>query len=86
MILLIQIIRTLSLVATGVVLVAIILRYFVDPYHPVRRRLDAIVEPLLSPIRRLVPSVGGFDLSPVILVILIQLVEQLLLQIIIRLH
>ncbi|MEL6363279.1 MAG: YggT family protein [Pseudomonadota bacterium] len=33
--------------------------------------LQAITEPFLAPIRRFLPSVGGLDLSPLILLILI---------------
>lgn len=46
------------------VILKIILSYFMDPYHPVRRTLDNLVEPLLAPIRRVVPLVGMFDFSP----------------------
>lgn len=43
----------------------------VDPYHPtwgpvVRFLFDA-TEPFLAPIRRLLPPMGGLDLSPIVL-------------------
>jgi YggT family protein len=62
------------------VLVSVILSYFMDPYHPVRRFLDSIVEPMLAPIRRIVPLVGMLDFSPLILIVLIQLIGNLLRQ------
>lgn len=34
--------------------------------------LAAIVEPVLSPIRRIVPPVGGFDLAFLIVILLLQ--------------
>lgn len=77
---LIQAIQTLSNIIILVVLIDIVLSYFMDPLHPVRRTLDGIVEPMLSPIRRLIPPVGGFDFSPVVLVVLIKLVERILVQ------
>jgi YggT family protein len=77
---LIQAIQTLSNILILVVLIDIVLSYFMDPLHPVRRTLDGIVEPMLSPIRRLIPPVGGFDFSPVALVVLIKLVEMILVQ------
>ena len=62
-----------------VVIVAVILRLFVmNPYHPVRQALDSIVEPLLMPIRRVLPPTAGFDLSPLVLILLIQVVTRLL--------
>ena len=60
------------------VLIAVILSYFMDPYHPVRRRLDSIVEPMLAPIRRIMPPMGGLDFSPIILIILIQIVANII--------
>jgi YggT family protein len=60
------------------VLAYIILSYFVDIYHPVRMFVDRLVNPLLNPIRRVVPLVGMFDFSPFILIILVQLLQRVL--------
>ena len=40
---------------------------------PVGDILDALVNPWLRPIRRRMPLVGGFDLSPLVLVVLLQI-------------
>jgi len=60
------------------VLAKVILSYFMDPFHPIRRTVDQVVNPLLDPIRRLLPPMGGIDFSPIILIILIQIVFSLL--------
>ncbi len=60
------------------VIVHVVLSYFMSPFHPVRQLIDRLVEPMLSPIRRIVPSVGMLDLSPLILLILVQVLGQLL--------
>jgi YggT family protein len=60
------------------VVVSVILSYFMDPYHPIRRSIDSVVEPMLAPIRRVVPLLGVLDLSPLILIILLQVVSNLL--------
>ena len=39
-----------------------------------------ITEPLLGPIRRMIPSAGGLDFSPIIAIILLQFVERIVLQ------
>jgi YggT family protein len=62
------------------VILSVILSYFMDPFHPVRRGLDRLVEPMLNPIRRVVPLVGMIDLSPLVLIILIQVVSGLLIR------
>lgn len=78
MVILAQIINTLSQLLVLLVFVSVILSYFMDPYHPIRRGVDNIVEPMLAPIRRIVPLVGMLDFSPLVLILLIQLVARLL--------
>jgi YggT family protein len=77
---LITLVGALQQILILLVILSVILSYFVDPYHPVRRGLDRIVEPLLSPIRRVVPLVGMLDLSPLILIILLQILGGLLIK------
>ena len=40
--------------------------------------LHRITEPALGPIRRLLPNLGGIDLSPVVLILLLVFVQNLL--------
>ncbi len=40
--------------------------------------LDRLFEPLLRPIRRILPDMGGIDLSPMVLILLIILVQRAL--------
>ncbi|HEX9331120.1 MAG TPA: YggT family protein [Anaerolineales bacterium] len=75
---LILFINALSQLLVLLVIVAVILSYFMDPYHPVRRSIDSVVEPILAPIRRVVPLLGGLDFSPLILIILIQLLSTII--------
>jgi YggT family protein len=71
-------IRSISQLLVLLVVVSVILSYFMDPYHPIRRSIDSVVEPMLAPIRRVVPLIGMLDLSPLILIILLQLLSNLL--------
>ncbi len=43
-----------------------------DIVRQIYRGVNAITEPLCRPIRRILPDVGGLDLSPLVLLILIQ--------------
>lgn len=65
-----------------VVLVDVAISFFLSPYHPFRATLDRFVEPLLNPIRKIIPPVQMFDFSPVILLIILQVMENLLLRLI----
>ncbi|WBY17270.1 YggT family protein [Erythrobacteraceae bacterium WH01K] len=38
----------------------------------VYRSINALLEPILAPIRRLIPSAGSIDFSPLVLIILLQ--------------
>ncbi len=40
--------------------------------------LDAVTEPALRPIRRILPNLGGIDISPVILILLIIFIQKLI--------
>jgi YggT family protein len=40
--------------------------------------LYRITEPVLAPIRRILPNFGGLDISPIILILLIYLIEKLI--------
>ena len=56
------------------VILHVILSYFVDPTNPIRSAIDQMVEPMLTPIRAVVPPVGMFDLSSLVLLIVIQVI------------
>jgi len=61
-----------------VVLLKVILSYFMDPYHPFRQSVDQLIDPLLKPIRQIIPTVGRFDLSPIILIILVEIIAMVI--------
>lgn len=42
---------------------------WVNPHAPFAPALELLLRPLLTPIRRVLPTVGGFDLSPMVLLI-----------------
>ena len=66
------------------IVVQVVLSYFMDPFHPVRRFIDRIYEPLYAPIRRILPKTGMLDFSPFVLIILLTIIERILVGILIR--
>ena len=50
----------------------------VDPYNPVVRILHDITEPLLAPIRKLLPQGSMMDLSPFIALLILVVVRTIL--------
>ena len=60
------------------ILVDIIISYFMSPFNQFRLTLDRIVQPMLNPIRRILPATGMIDLSPLVLLILLQVLESII--------
>jgi YggT family protein len=61
-----------------VVIIQTILTYFLSPYHPIRQLIDRFVEPMLMPIRRVLPPLGMLDFSPLVLIILLEVIDSVL--------
>ncbi len=76
-----QLIQLAAWVLTLVIFIQVVLSFIVSPYNEFRVAIDRLVNPLLRPIQRVVPPLGGLDFSPMILLILIQVAERLLLSI-----
>ena len=63
-----------------VVLVAVIVTWIpVDRRNPLVSVLRSLTEPALAPIQRVLPPMGGLDLSPMVLLILLQVLRSVLL-------
>jgi YggT family protein len=58
------------------IFVRIIFSWGVSSVNPVLRFLVRATEPVLSPFRRLIPPLGMFDISPIVVLLLIQLFQQ----------
>lgn len=84
-VLLANLINVLTQLLILLVFITSILSFFMSPYHPVREALERLVDPMLAPIRRLVPMAGMFDFSPLILIILLQLISRILIAILLSL-
>lgn len=48
-----------------------------DPYNPVVQMLYRLSDPILKPFQRLIPPIGGLDISPIFAVLALQLVRML---------
>lgn len=58
-----------------------ILTWFpVDRNGPVFQALDAITEPILEPLRRVVPMVGMIDITPMVAILLLFFISSVLAQ------
>ena len=76
-----NVISTLAELAILAIIIRAILSWLpgVSALQPVARFFNTITDPLIEPIRRRLPSAGGLDLSPLVAIVLIWLVESILL-------
>lgn len=51
-----------------------------DPMNPLVRMVTGLVEPLMWPLRRRMPSLGGLDFSPAVAILALMLIRILLIQ------
>jgi len=77
LVIIIQVIRQTIYI---LILLKVILSYFMDPFHPFRRQIDRLVDPMLRPIRQVVPTFGSFDFSPLILILIVEVITGILLR------
>ncbi len=76
---LISLIHTIIDVYSFVLFIAVILSWVnLDRDNPVLRFVTAVTEPVLAPVRRLLPPMAGFDLSPVVVFIGLRLLQRLI--------
>lgn len=48
------------------------------PGNPLVRILNDVTEPILAPLRRVIPNLGMIDISPLVAILLLQAVQNLL--------
>jgi YggT family protein len=66
----------LSVFLYAIIIQAILSWVNPDPYNPVVGLLNSITWPVLKHFRKLIPAVGGFDISPMIAIIALMFVQQ----------
>lgn len=70
---LVKLLRLSIYLLMGVVIVQAVISW-ISPYHPIRPFFDALSRPFLRPFQRLIPLVGGVDLSPLVLLVILQVI------------
>ena len=81
---LLTVIDLLQNIITILLFTHIILSYVMSPFHPLRQAVDKVISPMLDPIRKLIPSSGGLDFSPMALWLIVYLVARILREIVLN--
>jgi len=72
----VKLVRLSIYIFMGAIIIQAVLSW-VAPYHPVAPFFDALSGPLMRPVRKVIPPVGGVDITPVFVLIFLQLVLML---------
>ena len=87
MIYIVRLIDTLVNLFSLAILIRVILSWVrFDPYHPISVFIHQVTEPVLAPIRRFLPSTGMIDFSPLVALVLVQVVQAILSQLLLSLY
>ncbi len=66
----------LYLLSLAIIARALISWVPMDPSNPIVRFLDSITEPILAPLRRVIPPIGGtIDITPIVALVLLQVLQ-----------
>ena len=68
----------LSIYILIVLVIAQAILSWVNPYSPIAPVLNALTAPFLRPFQRMIPPIGGVDLSPLFLIVVCQIVLMVL--------
>ncbi len=72
----VKLIRLSIYIFIGSIIVQAVLSW-VNPHHPVAPFFDALTRPFLRPFQKAVPTIGGVDITPVLVLIGLQLILML---------
>ena len=74
-----QIIGVILTILTWIIIIRALISWVnPDPYNPIVQFLYRVTEPILMPIRRILPAMGGFDLSPIVALVGIMFIRSFL--------
>jgi YggT family protein len=67
----------IRLLALAILFRALLSWFVRDPYNPLVQALDAVTEPILQPLRQVIPRMGMIDLTPMVAIILLTVIAEL---------
>ena len=57
-----------------------------DVVYRLLHMVHSVVAPIMEPVRRIIPPIGGLDLSPIVALIGLQLIQRVLISVLVRLQ
>ncbi len=74
-------------ILTWAIIIRVLLSWIpgVPWHHPLVRALISITDPILEPARRIIPPIGMLDISPIVVLIVLEIVHEFLVRLIVNL-
>lgn len=81
---LIELIQLAARIISLLVIVRAVMSWFSpDPRNPIVSLIYRVTEPLLAPVRNIMPIMGGMDFSPIVVLVGVQVLAQVLVQLLV---
>jgi YggT family protein len=69
----------LTILGFAIIIRALLSWVSIDPYNPLVQILFQITEPILAPLRRIIPPIGGMmDITPIVALIILQVLQAII--------
>ena len=69
----------LTVLGFAIIIRALLSWVSIDPYNPLVQILFQITEPILAPLRRIIPPIGGMmDITPIVALIILQVLQAII--------
>ena len=69
----------LTILGFAIIIRALLSWISIDPYNPLVQILFQITEPILAPLRRIIPPIGGMmDITPIVALIILQVLQAII--------
>ena len=76
-----QLVILIANILTLLIIVDSLSSFFVSPFHPLRQATGRVLNPIYQPVRKILPSVGMMDFTPLVVMVIIQILEYILIRI-----
>ncbi|MBI3615520.1 MAG: YggT family protein [Candidatus Omnitrophica bacterium] len=74
-----QLVNATLTIYTWVLIIRVLISWVSpDPFNPVVQFLQRATDPVLEPLRRLIPSIGFLDITPIVALLLLQAIQHFL--------
>ena len=76
-----QVLNTLITVYIWIIIIRVLISWVSpDPFNPLVQFLVRATDPVLEPARRIIPTIGPLDISPMIVLLLLQVIQHFLIR------